>query len=43
MLGLAALSLFGFGTVLKLLTGKSLEDHHVADVLGTSLYGRTKK
>lgn len=35
---LAALSLFGIGTVLKLLTGRSLGDHHVADGFGTSLY-----
>jgi hypothetical protein len=36
----------GFGTVLKLLTGKSLEGHHVVDAangFGSSLYGGTKK
>jgi hypothetical protein len=46
MLGLAALSLFGSGTVLKLLTGKSLEGHHVADAANgfrSSFYGGTKQ
>jgi hypothetical protein len=42
----AALSIFGFGAVLKLLTGKSLEGHRVADTangFGSSFYGGTKQ
>jgi hypothetical protein len=41
--GLALLSVFGFGTVLKLLTGKSLETHHLVNGYGDTVYGGTKK
>ena len=45
MVGLAVASVFGFGTLLKLLTGKSLEGHHAAslDGYGGSMYGGTKR
>ena len=47
MLGLAVASIFGFGTLLKLLTGKSLESHHTlveSDFgYGSSIYGGVKK
>jgi hypothetical protein len=46
MLGLAAASIFGFGTLLKLLTGKSLETHGALANnrlgYGSSLYGGVK-
>ena len=45
MLGLAAASIFGLGTILKLLTGKSLEGHHtlVNTGYGSSTYGGRKE
>jgi hypothetical protein len=44
MLGLAAASIFGMGTLLKLLTGKSLESHGAAlDGYGASAYGGKRK
>jgi len=39
MLGLAAASIFGMGTLLKLLTGKSLEGHNALSGYGSSVYG----
>jgi hypothetical protein len=39
MLGLTVASIFGLGTVLKLLTGKSLENHRVLSGYGSSTYG----
>lgn len=47
MLGLAVASVFGFSTVLKLLTGKSLESHSSlltssSKGYGSSVYGGTK-
>jgi hypothetical protein len=41
MTGLAVASIFGFGAMLKLLTGKSLEAHHTvsASGYGGSVYG----
>lgn len=42
MLGLAVASIFGLGTLLKLLTGKSLENRSVLDGYGSSTYGRRK-
>ena len=36
--GLAVLSILGFGTLLKLLTGKSLEHHPVLDGYSSSVY-----
>lgn len=47
MLGLAAASIFGFGTLLKLLTGKSLDSHRAFAKsefgYGSSVYGGTKR
>jgi len=43
MAGLAVASIFGFGTLLKLLTGKSFEDHHIASGYGASTYGGSPK
>jgi hypothetical protein len=37
--GLALLSIFGFGTIFKMLTGKSLEGHHIPDEYTGSVYG----
>lgn len=46
MLGLAVISIFGFGTLLKLLTGKSLDTHRAFTSnqfgYGSSVYGGTK-
>lgn len=46
MLGLAVVSIFGFGTLLKLLTGKSLDSHRAFTQsefgYGSSAYGGTK-
>jgi len=47
MLGLATASIFGFGTLLKLLTGKSLENHSslkptLSNGYGSSVYGGRK-
>jgi hypothetical protein len=43
MSGLALASVFGFGTVVKLLTGKSLGGHrHFASGYGSSTYGGGK-
>jgi len=40
MSGLAIASIFGFGTVIKLLTGKSLgSSHHFSSGYGSSSYG----
>lgn len=40
MSGLAVASIFGFGTVVKLLTGKSLGGHrHFSSGYGSSAYG----
>jgi hypothetical protein len=40
MSGLAIASIFGFGTVMKLITGKSLSGHkHFASGYGSSPYG----
>jgi hypothetical protein len=41
--GLALLSIFGFSTVIKLLTGKSVETHHLLSGYGSTMYGGTKK
>jgi hypothetical protein len=43
VVGLALLSVFGLGTLVKLLTGKSLETHHAADGYGSSIYNGTKR
>jgi hypothetical protein len=45
MLGLALASVFGFSTILKLLTGKSLESHQslANGGYGSSLYGGMKE
>jgi hypothetical protein len=43
IIGLAVLSILGFGHILKLLTGKSLDTHHSLDGYGDSLYGGSKK
>jgi hypothetical protein len=43
MLGLAAASIFGLGTIIKLLTGKSLEGHHSLTGYGASTYGGTHR
>jgi len=43
MFGLAVASIFGFGTVIKLLTGKSLGgSQHFGSGYGSSAYGGTK-
>jgi len=43
ILGLAAISIFGMGHILKLLTGKSLDTHSaVQDGYGSSAYGGTR-
>lgn len=43
MSGLAVASIFGFGTVIKLLTGKSLTgSHHLNSGYGSSAYGGLK-
>lgn len=41
VLGLAAVSVFGLGAIIKLLTGKSLDNHHVLSSAGYggSAYG----
>lgn len=39
VVGLAALSIFGLGTFIKLLTGKSLETNHILNGYGGSVYG----
>ena len=42
--GLATVSILGFGTIIKLLTGKSFDTHHVLhDGYGASLYGGMKE
>jgi len=44
MSGLAVASLFGFGTAIKLLTGKSLDSQHVINSgFGSGAYGGFKK
>lgn len=43
MLALAAASIFGFSTLLKLLTGKSLETPTAPGGYGTSSYGGSKR
>jgi hypothetical protein len=43
VVGLAVLSIFAFGTVMRLLTGKSLETHHLVSGYGSTVYGGTKK
>lgn len=45
-LGIAALaliSILGFGHIMQLLTGKSLEHHSVGDGYGDAAYGGAKK
>lgn len=42
MAGLAVASIFGFGTVIKLLTGKSLEGRSMGSGYGSSAYGGSK-
>jgi hypothetical protein len=43
MSGLAVASIFGFGTIIKLLTGKSLHDHASLKGYGSSAYGGSKQ
>ena len=43
MAGLAIASVLGFGTIVKLLAGKSLEAHHFLSGYGASVYGGPKK
>jgi len=43
MVGLAAASIFGLGTLIRLLTGKSLEGHRVLSGYGASTYGGSPK
>ena len=42
MSGLAIASIFGFGTVIKLLTGKSLSGRQMGSGYGSSAYGGNK-
>jgi len=42
MSGLAIASVFGFGTLIKLLTGKSLSGRHLSSGYGSSSYGGNK-
>jgi len=41
VVGLAVMSIFGLGAIIKLLTGKSLDNHHVLNSSGysSSAYG----
>jgi hypothetical protein len=39
LLGLATLSIFGFGVILKLVTGKSLDSHPVLHDYSGAAYG----
>ncbi|MFA5004320.1 MAG: hypothetical protein WC498_03540 [Candidatus Saccharimonadales bacterium] len=41
--GLAVASIFGFGTVIKLLTGKSLHNQTFSAGYGSSAYGGSKE
>lgn len=43
MSGLAIASVFGFGTLIKLLTGKSLSGRHLSSGYGSSPYGGSSK
>jgi len=43
VLGLAAASIFGMGTLIKLFTGKSLESHNAFSGYGASAYGGKPK
>jgi hypothetical protein len=43
MLGLAVASIFGMGTLIKLLTGKSFEGHHALSGYGASAYGGNRQ
>jgi hypothetical protein len=43
MSGLAVASIFGFGTIIKLLTGKSLHANTFSSGYGSSAYGGTKE
>jgi len=45
IVGLAVASVFGFGALLKLLTGKSLETHHVVSMRDyrASVYGGSER
>lgn len=44
MSGLAIASIFGFGTIVKMLTGKSLTTaHHISSGYGSSAYGGSAK
>jgi hypothetical protein len=46
MSGLAVASIFGFGTIVKLLTGKSLDassGRHLSNGYGSSAYGGNKE
>lgn len=42
MSGLAVASLFGLGTVIKLMTGKGLSGHHIMSGYGSMPYGGNK-
>lgn len=43
IVGLGLLSILGFGTILKILTGKSLEHHDVLSGYSASDYGGVRK
>jgi hypothetical protein len=42
IIGLVALSILGFGTIVKVLTGKSLEGHHSPHDYSGTVYGGGK-
>lgn len=43
MTGLAVASVFGLGTIMKLLTGKSFSPNHMASGYGGNAYGGNKE